>query len=434
MSESGKNHTVTMTDNASGKSAEFPVLHGSAGIPVVDIRTFNKELGLFTYDPGYTATGSCQSKITFIDGDKGILLYRGYPIEQLSEHSDYMESCYLLLNGELPNAEQKAKFSYDISHHTMVHDQITNFFRGFRRDAHPMAVMCGVVGALSAFYHDSLDIEDPWHRKVASDRLIAKMPTIAAWAYKYTIGQPFVYPRNDMGYAENFLHMCFSTPAEDYKVDPVVAKTLDLIFLLHADHEQNASASTVRLAGSTGANPYACIAAGIAALWGPSHGGANEQVLNMLEEIGTVDKVPAMVARAKDPNDSFRLFGFGHRVYKNFDPRATVIGKAAHEVLDALGVHDPLLEVAVELERIALEDEYFIQRRLYPNVDFYSGFILKAMGFPVSMFTALFAIGRTVGWIAQWNELIEDPEQKINRPRQLYIGEPARDYVPVEKR
>lgn len=434
MSTSGKNHTVTMKDNASGKSAEFPVMHGSAGVPVVDIRSFNKEFGLFTYDPGYTATGSCQSKITFIDGDKGILLYRGYPIEQLSEQSDYMETCYLLLYGELPTAEQKAKFSYDISHHTMVHDQITNFFRGFRRDAHPMAVMCGVVGALSAFYHDSLDIEDPWHRKVASYRLIAKMPTIAAWAYKYTIGQPFVYPRNEMGYAENFLHMCFSTPAEEYKVDPVVAKTLDLIFTLHADHEQNASASTVRLAGSTGANPYACIAAGIAALWGPSHGGANEQVLNMLEEIGTVDKVPAMVARAKDPNDSFRLFGFGHRVYKNFDPRATVIGKAAHEVLDILGVHDPLLEVAVELERIALEDEYFIQRRLYPNVDFYSGFILKAMGFPVSMFTALFAIGRTVGWIAQWNELIEDPEQKINRPRQLYIGEPSRDYVPVDKR
>ena len=434
MSTSGKNHTVTMKDNASGKSAEFPVMHGSAGVPVVDIRSFNKEFGLFTYDPGYTATGSCQSKITFIDGDKGILLYRGYPIEQLSEHSDYMESCYLLLYGELPTAEEKAKFTYDITHHTMVHDQITNFFRGFRRDAHPMAVMCGVVGALSAFYHDSLDIEDPWHRKVASYRLIAKMPTIAAWAYKYTIGQPFVYPRNDMGYAENFLHMCFSTPAEEYKVDPVIAKTLDLIFTLHADHEQNASASTVRLAGSTGANPYACIAAGIAALWGPSHGGANEQVLNMLEEIGTVDKVPAMIARAKDPNDSFRLFGFGHRVYKNFDPRATVIGKAAHEVLDTLGVYDPLLEVAVELERIALEDEYFIQRRLYPNVDFYSGFILKAMGFPVSMFTALFAIGRTVGWIAQWNELIEDPEQKINRPRQLYTGEPSRDYVPVDKR
>lgn len=434
MANKGGNHTVTMTDDASGKSASFPVIHGTAGDPVVDIRGFNKEFGLFTYDPGYTATGSCQSKITFIDGDKGVLLYRGYPIEQLAEHSDYMETCYLLLFGELPTKEQKDKFVYDVTHHTMVHDQINNFFRGFRRDAHPMSVMCGVVGGLAAFYHDSLDIEDPWHRTVASYRLIAKMPTIAAWAYKYTIGQPFIYPNNDMGYAENFLHMCFATPAEDYKVDPVVAKALDLIFLLHADHEQNASASTVRLAGSTGANPYACIAAGIAALWGPSHGGANEQVLNMLEEIGTVDKVHDMVKRAKDPDDSFRLFGFGHRVYKNFDPRATVIGKAAHEVLDALGVHDPLLEVAVELEKIALEDEYFVKRRLYPNVDFYSGFILKAMGFPVSMFTALFAIGRTVGWIAQWNELIEDPEQKINRPRQLYIGADSRDYLPVDKR
>ncbi len=434
MANTGSNHTLTMTDNASGKSATFPVLHGSAGVPVLDIRTFYKEMGLFTYDPGYTATGSCQSKITFIDGDEGILLYRGYPIEQLADKSDYMEVCYLLLFGELPNKAEKEKFSYDISHHTMVHDQINNFFRGFRRDAHPMSVMCGVVGGLAAFYHDSLDINDPWHRTVASYRLIAKMPTIAAMAYKYTVGQPFAYPRNNLGYAANFLHMCFSTPAEDYVVNPVVAKALDTIFTLHADHEQNASASTVRLAGSTGANPYACIAAGIAALWGPSHGGANEQVLNMLEEIGTVDKVPAMVKRAKDPDDPFRLFGFGHRVYKNFDPRATVIAKAAHEVLETLGVHDPLLEVAVELERIALEDEYFIKRRLYPNVDFYSGFILKAMGFPVSMFTALFAIGRTVGWIAQWSELIEDPEQKINRPRQLYTGAVARDYVPVNKR
>lgn len=434
MTDSGANHTVSMTDNATGKTAEFPVLHGTAGDPVVDIRTFNKEFGLFTYDPGYTATGSCQSKITYIDGDKGVLLYRGYPIEQLAEQSDYMETCYLLLFGELPNKEQKEKFVHDITHHTMVHDQINNFFRGFRRDAHPMSVMCGVVGGLAAFYHDSLDIDDPWHRTVASYRLIAKMPTIAAWAYKYTVGQPFIYPNNDMGYAENFLHMCFATPAGDYKVDPIVAKALDLIFLLHADHEQNASASTVRLAGSTGANPFACIAAGIAALWGPSHGGANEQVLNMLEEIGTVDKVHDMVNRAKDPDDPFRLFGFGHRVYKNHDPRATVIGKVAHEVLDALGVHDPLLEVAVELERIALEDEYFIKRRLYPNVDFYSGFILKAMGFPVSMFTALFAIGRTVGWIAQWNELIEDPEQKINRPRQLYTGADVRDFIPLSQR
>ena len=434
MAKSGANHTVTMTDNVSGKTAEFPVLHGTAGNPVVDIRTFTKELGLFTYDPGYTATGSCQSKITFIDGDEGILLYRGYPIEQLADKSDYMEVCYLLLFGELPTKEEYDRFVHDVTHHTMVHDQINNFFRGFRRDAHPMAVMCGVVGGLAAFYHDSLDITNPWHRTVAQYRLIAKMPTIAAWAYKYTIGQPFIYPRNDMGFAENFLHMCFATPAEDYKVNPVVAKALDTIFTLHADHEQNASASTVRLAGSTGANPYACIAAGIAALWGPSHGGANEQVLNMLEEIGTVDKVPAMVKKAKDPDDPFRLFGFGHRVYKNFDPRAKVIGKAAHEVLEAMGIHDPLLEVAVELEKIALEDEYFIKRRLYPNVDFYSGFILKAMGFPVSMFTALFAIGRTVGWIAQWNELVEDPEQKINRPRQLYTGLASRDYTAIDKR
>ena len=434
MTNSGTNHTLTMTDDATGKSATFPVLHGTAGAPVVDIRTFSKEFGLFTYDPGYTATGSCKSNITYIDGDEGVLLYRGYPIEQLADNSDYMEVCYLLLFGELPSKEQYDKFVYDVSHHTMVHDQINNFFRGFRRDAHPMSVMCGVVGGLAAFYHDSLDIDDPWHRTVASYRLIAKMPTIAAWAYKYTIGQPFIYPRNDMGYAENFLHMCFATPAEEYKVDPVVAKALDVIFTLHADHEQNASASTVRLAGSTGANPFACIAAGIAALWGPSHGGANEQVLNMLEEIGTVDKVGDMVKKAKDPDDPFRLFGFGHRVYKNFDPRAKVIGKAAHDVLDALGIHDPLLEVAVELERIALEDEYFIKRRLYPNVDFYSGFILKAMGFPVSMFTALFAIGRTVGWIAQWNELIEDPEQKINRPRQLYTGAGPRDYITIDKR
>lgn len=434
MAKSGANHTVTMTDNASGKTATFPVLHGTAGSPVVDIRTFAKEFGLFTYDPGYTATGSCQSEITFIDGDEGILLYRGYPIDQLAEKSDYMEVCYLLLNGNLPSKPEYDQFVYDVTHHTMVHDQINNFFRGFRRDAHPMAVMCGVVGGLAAFYHDSLDIENPRHREVAQYRLIAKMPTIAAWAYKYTIGQPFIYPRNDMGFAENFLHMCFATPAEDYKVDPVVAKALDTIFTLHADHEQNASASTVRLAGSTGANPYACIAAGIAALWGPSHGGANEQVLNMLAEIGTVDKVPDMVKKAKDPDDPFRLFGFGHRVYKNFDPRAKVIAKAAHEVLETLGIHDPLLEVAVELERIALEDEYFIKRRLYPNVDFYSGFILKAMGFPVSMFTALFAIGRTVGWIAQWNELIEDPEQKINRPRQLYTGPASRDYIGMDKR
>jgi len=434
MTDKGSNRTITMKDDESGKTASFPIINGTAGVPVMDIRSLYKEMGVFTYDPGYTATGSCKSEVTYIDGDEGILLYRGYPIEQLANQSDYMEVCYLLLFGELPSKAQYDKFVYDVSHHTMVHDQITNFFRGFRRDAHPMAVMCGVVGGLAAFYHDSLDINDPWQRTVSQYRLIAKMPTIAAMAYKYTVGQPFIYPQNDMGYAENFLHMCFATPCEEYKVDPVVAKALDTIFTLHADHEQNASASTVRLAGSTGANPYACISAGIAALWGPSHGGANEQVLNMLQEIGTKDKVADMVRKAQDPDDPFRLFGFGHRVYKNFDPRATVISKAAHDVLDTLGIHDPLLEVAVELERIALEDDYFVKRRLYPNVDFYSGFILKAMGFPVSMFTALFAIGRTVGWVSQWNELIADPEQKINRPRQLYTGVTARDYVSIAQR
>jgi citrate synthase len=393
-----------------------------------------KETGLFTFDPGYTATGACESKVTYIDGDNGVLQYRGYPIEQLAEHSNYMEVCYLLMNGELPNAAEYKKFEHTITNHTMVHDQLANFFRGFRRDAHPMAILCGVVGALSAFYHDSTDIEDPHHRMVASHRLIAKMPTIAAMAHKYSIGQPFMYPKNDLGYAANFLHMCHAVPAEDYKVDPIVAKALDLIFILHADHEQNAGTSTVRLAGSTGANPFACIAAGCAALWGPSHGGANEEVLKMLTEIGTKENVPAMVKKAKDPNDPFRLFGFGHRVYKNFDPRATVIQKAAHDLLNVLGLTDPLMEVALELERVALEDEYFISRRLYPNVDFYSGFMLKAMGFPVPMFTALFAIGRTVGWISQWNELIEDPSQKINRPRQLYTGVIDRAYVPMANR
>ena len=434
MPESGTNHTVKVTDSATGKDATMPVLHGTAGPPVIDIRSLYKELGYFTYDPGYTATGSCQSKVTYIDGDEGVLLYRGYPIKQLAEQSNYMEVCYLLMNGELPDQKEYEQFEWDITHHTMLHDQMQTFYRGFRRDAHPMAVMCGVVGAMSAFYHDSTDIEYPWHRKVASYRLIAKMPTIAAWAYKYSMGQPFVYPRNDLGYAANFLQMCHAVPAEDYKVNEVVAKALDLIFILHADHEQNASASTVRMAGSTGANPFACIAAGCAALWGPSHGGANEEVLKMLNEIGSKDKVKDMVMKAKDPNDPFRLFGFGHRVYKNFDPRAKVIQKAAHDVLEELGMHDPLMEVAVELEKIALEDDYFIERRLYPNVDFYSGIMLKAMGFPESMFTALFAIGRTVGWISQWNELIEDPSQKINRPRQLYTGVGQRDYVAMEKR
>jgi citrate synthase len=434
MSETGTNHTVTITDNQSGKQATMPVLHGTAGAPVIDIRSLYKDMGLFTFDPGYTATGSCQSKVTYIDGDEGVLLYRGYPIEQLAEQSNYMEVCYLLMNGELPNKAQYEDFEFTITHHTMLHDQMQSFYRGFRRDAHPMAVLCGVVGALSAFYHDSTDINDPHHRMVASHRLIAKMPTIAAWAYKYSIGQPFVYPRNDLGYAANFLQMCHAVPADDYKVNEVVAKALDLIFILHADHEQNAGTSTVRLAGSTGANPFACIAAGCAALWGPSHGGANEEVLKMLTEIGTKENVPAMVKKAKDPDDPFRLFGFGHRVYKNFDPRAKVIQKAAHELLNELGLTDPLMEVAMELERIALEDDYFIQRKLYPNVDFYSGFMLKAMGFPVSMFTALFAIGRTVGWISQWSELIEDPTQKINRPRQLYTGVGPRDYVPLTNR
>ena len=434
MSETGTNHTVTITDNQSGKQATMPVLHGTAGAPVIDIRSLYKDMGLFTFDPGYTATGSCQSKVTYIDGDEGVLLYRGYPIEQLAEQSNYMEVCYLLMNGELPNKAQYEDFEFTITHHTMLHDQMQSFYRGFRRDAHPMAVLCGVVGALSAFYHDSTDINDPHHRMVASHRLIAKMPTIAAWAYKYSIGQPFVYPRNDLGYAANFLQMCHAVPADDYKVNEVVAKALDLIFILHADHEQNAGTSTVRLAGSTGANPFACIAAGCAALWGPSHGGANEEVLKMLTEIGTKENVPAMVKKAKDPDDPFRLFGFGHRVYKNFDPRAKVIQKAAHELLNELGLTDPPMEVAMELERIALEDDYFIQRKLYPNVDFYSGFMLKAMGFPVSMFTALFAIGRTVGWISQWSELIEDPTQKINRPRQLYTGVGPRDYVPLTNR
>ena len=434
MTEPKSNENVTVVDNATGKQATFPLLSGTAGTKVIDIRNLYKDLGYFTFDPGYTATGSCQSKITYIDGDEGVLLYRGYPIEQLAEKSDFMEVCHLLLFGELPDKEQKDKFVWDITHHTMVHDQINNFFRGFRRDAHPMAVVCGVVGALSAFYHDSTDINDPWHRKVASYRLIAKMPTIAAMAYKYSVGQPFVYPSNTLDYAANFLRMCFAVPAEEYEVNPIVAKALDLIFILHADHEQNASASTVRLAGSTGANPFACIAAGCAALWGPSHGGANEEVLKMLNQIGDKNKVGDWVKKAKDPDDPFRLFGFGHRVYKNHDPRANVIRKAAHQVLQELGLNDPLLEVAMELEKIALEDDYFVKRRLYPNVDFYSGIMLKAMGFPTSMFTALFAVGRTVGWIAQWNELIEDPSQKINRPRQLYTGATQRDYVPLEKR
>ena len=434
-SKATNRRTVTATDNITGKSLDMPLLDGTIGPQVVDIRKLYSDLGIFTFDPGYTATGSCESKITYIDGDKGELYYRGYPIEQLADKSDFREVCYLLLYGELPTPDQKNNFVKTVTNHTMVHEQLTRFFQGFRRDAHPMAVMCGVVGALSAFYHDSTDISDPVQRMIASHRLIAKMPTIAAMTYKYMTGQPFMFPRNELDYAENFLYMTFAVPCEEYKVSPILAKAMDKIFILHADHEQNASTSTVRLAGSSGANPFACIAAGIASLWGPAHGGANEAVLKMLTEIGHKDRIPEYVKRAKDKNDNFMLMGFGHRVYKNFDPRAKVLREACHEVLDELGVRDePLLELAMELERIALQDDYFIQKKLYPNVDFYSGIILKAMGFPTSMFTVLFAIARTVGWVAQWNEMIEDPNQKIGRPRQLYTGPVKRDYVAISQR
>jgi citrate synthase len=417
------------------KSYELPAYSGSAGPNVIDIRKLYGESDVFTYDPGFTSTASCESDITFIDGDKGILLYRGYPIDQLAEHSDFLEVCYLLLHGELPNKEQMAAFDSSITNHTMVHEQLATFFRGFRRDAHPMAVMCGVVGALSAFYHDSTDINDPKQREIASHRMIAKIPTLAAMAYKYSIGQPFIFPSNKLGYTENFLRMAFAVPADEYKVNPVLAKALDTIFILHADHEQNASTSTVRLAGSSGANPFACVAAGIACLWGPAHGGANEAALKMLEEIGTVDRIPEFVRRAKDKNSNFRLSGFGHRVYKSYDPRAKAMQVQCHAVLDELGMHDdPILKVALELERIALQDEYFVEKKLYPNIDFYSGITLKALGFPTSMFTVLFALARTVGWIAQWKEMIEDPHQKIGRPRQLYTGAGPRDYAPLDKR
>jgi citrate synthase len=418
-----------------GKTHEYPVLQGSVGPDVIDIRKMYADTGAFTYDPGFTSTASCESAITYIDGDAGVCLYRGYPIDKLAEQGDFLETCYLLMHGDLPNAEQMKKFDHAITNHTMVHEQLMQFFRGFRRDAHPMAVMVGTVGALSAFYHDSLDINDKRQREISSHRLIAKMPTIAAMAYKYSIGQPFVYPRNDLGYAENFMRMCFSVPAEDYRANPVLARALDRILIIHADHEQNASTSTVRLAGSSGANPFACIAAGIACLWGPAHGGANEAALQMLEEIGTPENIPAFIARAKDKNSGQRLMGFGHRVYKNYDPRAKVMQKTCHEVLNELGIKDdPLLNVAIELEKIALSDEYFIEKKLYPNVDFYSGITMKALGFPTSMFTALFALGRTVGWIAQWAEMIEDPAQKIGRPRQLYTGHPERAYVPLNRR
>jgi citrate synthase len=418
-----------------GMGYDLPMRKGTLGPNVVDVGTLYQDTGRFTYDPGFTSTASCESKITYIDGEKGILLHRGYPIEELAEKSDFLEVCYLLLYGELPNVPQKAEFRKNITYHTMLHEQIHTFYRGFRRDAHPMAVMVGVVGALSAFYHDSTDINDPRQREVASHRLIAKMPTNAAMAHKYSTGQPFISPRNDLTYAENFLRMTFAVPAEDYVVNPVVAKAMDRIFILHADHEQNASTSTVRMAGSSGANPFACIAAGIASLWGPAHGGANEAVLNMLRQIGDKKRIPEFIARAKDKNDHFRLMGFGHRVYKNYDPRAAVMRKACHEVLDELNKRElPLLELALELERIALEDEYFVERKLYPNVDFYSGLILEAIGFPTSMFTVLFAVARTVGWVAQWIEMIEDPSQRIGRPRQLYTGSVQREFIPIDKR
>lgn len=426
------NDTAKLT--AGDKSIDMSLLEGSVGPTVIDVRKLYAQTGKFTYDPGFTSTASCESKITYIDGDEGILLYRGYKIQDLAEHASFMEVCYLLLFGELPTGDEKKKFIHDITYHTMVHEQLKTFFNGFRRDAHPMAIMVGVVGALASFYHDSTDITDARQRMIASYRLIAKMPTIAAMAYKYSVGQPFVYPRNDLSYAGNFLNMTFGVPCEDYVPSPTLERAMDRIFTLHADHEQNASTSTVRLAGSSGANPFACIAAGIACLWGPAHGGANEACLNMLQEIGSVDRIPEFVARAKDKDDPFRLMGFGHRVYKNFDPRAKVMRQSAHEVLGELGVNDPLLDVAMELEKIALEDPYFVEKKLYPNVDFYSGIILKAMGFPTTMFTVLFALARTVGWISQWNEMIEDPMQKIGRPRQLYTGPTERDFKPIMQR
>ncbi len=427
------NRTATL--NLDGKSYDLPVMSPVLGPDVIDIRKLYDAADVFTFDPGFTSTASCESAITFIDGDKGELLHRGYPIDQLANQSTHLELCFLLLYGELPTATQLADFRTRVTRHTMVHEQMHNFFRGFRRDAHPMATMVGVVGAMSAFYHDSLDIADDWQREVASIRMIAKLPTIAAMAYKYSVGQPFVYPKNSLSYAGNFLHMCFSVPAEEYVVNPVIEKAMDRIMMLHADHEQNASTSTVRLAGSSGANPFACIAAGIACLWGPAHGGANQACLEMLREIGTVDRIPEYIAKAKDKTSGFRLMGFGHRVYKNFDPRATVMKESADEVLELLGIHNnPLLQVAKELERIALTDEYFISKKLYPNVDFYSGIILEAMGFPTAMFTPIFAISRTVGWISQWKEMIGEKNQKIGRPRQLYVGAPKRDYVPVGKR
>jgi citrate synthase len=431
MADTPKSATLTIGD----KSYDLPIHSPTEGPDVLDIRKLYGQAGVFTYDPGFTSTASCDSTITFIDGDEGILLHRGYPIGQLAEKSHYLEVCYLLLYGELPTANKLENFENNITMHTMLHEQMQNFFRGFRRDAHPMAIMVGVVGAMSAFYHDSTDISDERQREIASHRLIAKMPTIAAWAFKYSIGQPFVYPRNDLDYASNYMRMCFAVPAEDYVVDPILSRAMDRIFTLHADHEQNASTSTVRLASSSGANPFACVAAGIACLWGPAHGGANQACLEMLKEIGTPDRIPEYIARAKDKNDPFRLMGFGHRVYKNFDPRATVMKQSADEVLELLGVeNNPVLAVAKELEAAALADPYFAEKKLFPNVDFYSGVILEAMGFPTSMFTPIFALSRTVGWVSQWKEMIADPQNKIGRPRQLYLGESVRDYVDIESR
>jgi len=425
--------TATLTWGQ-GQSIDLPIYGGTIGPDVIDIRNLGKT-GMFTYDPGFLATASCQSRITYIDGDVGLLYYRGYPIEQLAEHCDFIEVCYLLINGELPSRVERDNWENVVRRHTMVHDQMLSFFKGFRRDAHPMAVMVGVVGALSAFYHDSLDINNPAHRAISANRLIAKVPTIAAMCYRYNTGLPFMYPQNHMSYAENFLYMMFATPCEPYKPNPVLVRAFDRILTLHADHEQNASTSTVRLAGSSGANPFACIAAGIAALWGPAHGGANEAVLKMLAEIGDVANVPKFIARAKDKNDNFRLMGFGHRVYKNMDPRAEVMRRTCHEVLTELGLHDdPLFKLALELEKIALSDPYFVEKKLYPNVDFYSGIVLRALGIPTSMFTAVFAMGRTVGWVSQWNEMISDPEYKIGRPRQLYQGASKRDVVPIAQR
>lgn len=435
-----KDRSARQTDeiaklNVGGETYDLPIYKGQVGPRAIDVSKLYGQSGYFTFDPGFTSTASCDSDITYIDGDKGELLYRGYPIEQLAEKGNFLETAYLLLNGELPTDPEFAEFDKAITNHTMVHEQMQYFLRGFRRDAHPMAIMVGMVGALSAFYHDSTDINDPHQRMIASRRMIAKIPTIAAMAYKYSIGQPVVYPQNELGYAENFLNMCFAVPAEEYHVNPVIARAMDKIFILHADHEQNASTSTVRLAGSSGANPFACIAAGIACLWGPAHGGANEAALNMLQEIGSVDRIPEFVAKAKDKDDPFRLMGFGHRVYKNYDPRATVMQQACHEVLGELGIKDdPMLDVAMELEKIALNDEYFVEKKLYPNIDFYSGITLKALGFPTTMFTVLFALARTTGWVAQWNEMVQDPEQRIGRPRQLYNGAPSRDYVDVAKR